>query len=249
MATASPHASAAYDGRPAPSDTEVTKHVLDDVSVTEKTLTVVASAEAYAMVAGGLMRACEAALSKHREGIAWTQVHMRIVSDNVPFKFEAQQLMEVVKEQKQLNSLRMVGSKKKMNTAHRVLADLAYVVGRLDMDTSRRTVVVCLLKDASLARETETFMRQIVPTGCYPDTVFLDATSLALRWPHAPDTKDADHAHARTSIDVDASHETGKADPKNADIARSRTPNNLDVSHEMTEAPSPSGRLETERSA
>ncbi|KAK3253840.1 hypothetical protein CYMTET_36927 [Cymbomonas tetramitiformis] len=236
-----------YDGRPDLGDTKDAERSADEYPIAEKTLIVVASAEAYAMIAGGLLEACEAALNNHAAEVGWNKVHVRIVSDNVPFRFEAQQLMEVVKEQKRFSSLRMIGTKKNLNTAHRVLADLAYVVGRLDMNTSRCTIVACLLKSATLGRECEAFLRQLVSTGSYPVTVFLDVTRSALRWPHVSDTKHADDAHQRLANGSEGSNELTPENAKDAGGARARAPETTDVSRETVEASFISDILETDQ--
>eukprot|EP00854_Cymbomonas_tetramitiformis_P000415 gene415-770_t len=160
----------------------------DSDEVIPDKLIVVCSAEAYAMIAGGLLKSCDDTRDLIPTKAGWKEVHMRIVSDNVAFKFEAQQLMSVVREQKRFTTLRMIGSKKNADTEARVFADLAYVVGRMEKRKDRDTCVACLTKNTPVADACTPFLRQISEDGMGPVLNIINVTPLALRAPHHPET-------------------------------------------------------------
>eukprot|EP00854_Cymbomonas_tetramitiformis_P000030 gene30-42_t len=141
-------------------------------------LYIVSSAEAYAMVAGNLFESLRGKLPGTHATVDWEEVHLRVTSDSTQFRFDAQHLVAVVKEQKRFTSMHMTSKEDAVATDERVFNDMAYMLGAL---ASQDALLVCLTKRTEAARACATFLQKLSTSNTGPTLAIVDANEVAVR--------------------------------------------------------------------
>ncbi|KAK3235561.1 hypothetical protein CYMTET_17822 [Cymbomonas tetramitiformis] len=141
-------------------------------------LYIVSSAEAYAMVAGSLFESLLGRLPTTHVDADWTEVHLRVTSDNTRFRFDAQQLVAVVKEQKRFTSMSTTSKEDAVATDERVFNDMAYMLGAIE---SRSALLVCLTKKTETARACAKFLQKLSSSNTGPTLAIVDVNEVAVR--------------------------------------------------------------------
>ncbi|KAK3245807.1 hypothetical protein CYMTET_44628 [Cymbomonas tetramitiformis] len=155
-------------------------------------LIVIASAEAYTMIAGKLIEVCNNVLSEYTHRTKgqyhdphnWREIHLRIVSDEAKFRFETTHLIAMAREQKVLTSYRTLLRNTDIDTAFRVAGEMAHMLGKIDVERSRHTHVMCLTKDADVMEPYVHFLKQLAESESFTKVTTVNVLPYALRSPH-----------------------------------------------------------------
>ncbi|KAK3234644.1 hypothetical protein CYMTET_55194 [Cymbomonas tetramitiformis] len=155
-------------------------------------LIVLASAEAYTMIAGKLLEVCNNVLSEytHRtkgqyhEPHDWREIHLRIISDDAKFRFETTHLIAMAREQKLLTSYRTLLRNADIDITFRVAGEIAHLLGKIDVERSRRTHIMCLTKDAEGMEPYVHFLKQLAESENFTKVTTVNVLPYALRNPY-----------------------------------------------------------------